>query len=76
MVKNYQFTALIMGLTHSPRIFTKILTPVFAKLRAQGHVSSTYIDDSCLQGSSYHQCQQNIVDGLPGTNCTAAKISI
>ena len=60
--QKYQFTALIMGLTHSPRIFTKILKPLFAKLRAQGHASSAYIDDSCLHGSSYHQCQQNIVD--------------
>ena len=58
--QKYQFTALIMGLTHSPRVFTKILKPVFAKLRAKGHVSSAYIDDSCLQGASYHQCQKNI----------------
>ena len=58
--QKYQFTALIMGLTHSPRVFTKILKPVFAKLRAKGHVSSAYIDDSCLQSASYHQCQKNI----------------
>ena len=58
--QKYQFTALIMGLTHSPRVFTKILKPIFAKLRSKGHVSSAYIDDSCLQGASYHQCQQNI----------------
>ena len=30
--QKYQFTALIMELTHSPRVFTKILKPVFAKL--------------------------------------------
>lgn len=51
--KKYQFTALIMGLTHSPRVFTKILKPVFAKLRADGHVSAAYIDDSCLQGTTF-----------------------
>ena len=60
--RKYQFTALIMGLTHSPRVFTKILKPVFAALRAKGHVSSAYIDDSCLQGSSYRNCVENIVD--------------
>lgn len=58
----YQFTALIMGLTHSPRVFTKILKPVFAKLRAEGHISSAYIDDSCLQGTSYEKCLYNITD--------------
>lgn len=43
-----------MGLTVSPRVFTKILKPVvFATLRAKGHVSTAYIDDSCLQALSY-----------------------
>ena len=51
-----------MGLTHSPRVFTKLLRPVFAKLRLKGHVSSAYIDDSCLQGSTYETCLQNIKD--------------
>lgn len=60
--QKYQFTALIMGLTHSPRVFTKLLRPVFAKLRLKGHVSSAYIDDSCLQGSTYETCLQNITD--------------
>ena len=62
--QKFQFTALIMGLTHSPRVFTKILKPVFAQLRAMGHISSAYIDDSCLQGSSYEKCLQNIHDTI------------
>ena len=60
--QKYQFTALIMGLTHSPRVFTKLLRPVFAKLQLKGLVSSAYIDDSCLQGSTYETCLQNIKD--------------
>ena len=60
--QKYQFTALITGLTHSPRVFTKILKPVFAKLRAKGHISSAYIDDSCLQGATYQLCKKNITD--------------
>ena len=60
--QKYQFTALIMGLTHSPRVFTKILKPVFANLRSKGHISSAYIDDSCLQGSTYSKCKENIKD--------------
>ena len=62
--QKFQFTALIMGLTHSPRVFTKILKPVFAHLRAKGHISSAYIDDSCLQGSTYKTCLQNIHDTI------------
>jgi hypothetical protein len=43
----YQFTSLPMGLTSSPRIFTKILKPVFATLRSRsGHCCLGYIDDS------------------------------
>ena len=43
----YQFTSLPMGLTSSPRLFTKILKPVFATLRSRyGHCCSGYIDDS------------------------------
>ena len=62
--QKFQFTALIMGLTHSPRVFTKILKPVFAHLRARGHISSAYIDDSCLQGSTYNRCLHNIHDTI------------
>lgn len=49
-----------MGLTHSPRVFTKLLKPVFSDLRSKGHISSAYIDESCLQGSTYSKCKQNI----------------
>ena len=51
--QKYQFTVLIMGCTHSPRVSTKVLKPVFAKLRAKGHIGAACIDDSCLQGSRY-----------------------
>lgn len=51
-----------MGLTASPRVFTKILKPVYATLRAKGHVSTAYIDDSCLQALSYKSCLENIHD--------------
>ena len=45
--RKFQFTALVIGLSGRPRIFTKILKPVFATLRS---VSAAYIHDSCLQG--------------------------
>ena len=54
--RKFQFTALVMGLSSSPRIFTKIIKPVFALLRSCGHVSAAYIDDSCLQCQTYDSC--------------------
>ena len=40
-----------MGLTSSPRIFTKVLKPVFASLRTKfGHTCLGYIDaDNCTK---------------------------
>ena len=51
-----------MGLTSSPRIFTKNLKPVFAYLRARAHISTAYIDDSCLLGLTYWECANSIKD--------------
>ena len=56
----YVFTALIMELGTSSRNFTKIMKPVFTTLRAKGFISTAYIDDSCLQGSTFDVCKQNI----------------
>ena len=41
--QKYQFTCLVMGLATSPRVFTKILKPIFASFRAQGFISTAYI---------------------------------
>lgn len=60
--QKFQFTSLIMGLSTSPRVFTKVLKPVYATLRRKGHISTAYIDDSCLQGRSEQQCIQNVSD--------------
>ena len=49
----FHFTCLPNGLASAPRIFTKVLEPVFAKLRAQGHFCMGHIDDSFLMGYSY-----------------------
>ena len=54
----YQFTVLPTGLTSSPRIFTKVLKPFFATLRARfGFSCLGYIDDSLYAESSYALCQ-------------------
>ena len=56
----YQFTCLPNELACAPRIFTKILKPVYATLRQQGHMIFGYIDDSYLQGANYTECEQNV----------------
>ena len=54
----YAFTCLPMGLTSSPRIFTKILKPVFATLRAKfGHSCLGYFDDSLNLADSYAETE-------------------
>ncbi|MES9881024.1 MAG: reverse transcriptase domain-containing protein [Sedimenticola sp.] len=60
--QKYQFTCLVMGLATAPRVFTKVLKPVFSTLRSRGHVSTAYVDDSCLQGATFQECEVNIRD--------------
>ena len=58
----YQYTCLPNGLSSAPRIFTKLLKPVYSTLHNKGHLSSGYIDDSYLQGDTVEECQQNITE--------------
>ena len=58
----YQFTACPNELACMPRMFTKLLKPVYARLRSEGHVNSGFIDDSLLCGDSFSQCFENIAD--------------
>ncbi|CAB4007500.1 Transposon Tf2-6 poly [Paramuricea clavata] len=60
----YQFTCLAQGLSSAPRLFTKLMKPVFSHLRGKGHISSGYIDDSFLVGYSNSECQLNVDDTL------------
>lgn len=56
----YQYTCLPNGLTSAPRIFTKIMKPVFSKLRNEGFFSVYYLDDSLLIGSNETDCKNNV----------------
>ena len=56
----YQFTCLPNGLTSAPRCFTKLLKPVFSKLRSEGFVSVYYLDDTWLMGRSVSECLENV----------------
>ena len=58
----YQCTCYPNGLACCPRKFTKLPKPVYYTLRQAGHLSTGYIDDSYLQGTSYDQCLENVKD--------------
>lgn len=40
------------------------MKPVFATLCKQGHINSTYIDDSLLQSDTFQECLENVFDTL------------
>ena len=46
-----QYTSCPQGLASAPRLFTKLLKPVFATLRRLGHACVGYIDDTLLYGA-------------------------
>ena len=58
--KLFQYTCLPNGLASAPRLLTKLLKPVFAKLRSLGYVNIGYIDVSLLFGDSETECLMNI----------------
>lgn len=60
----YEFTCLPNGLSCAPRIFTKILKPVFAVLRSAGLISVYYLDDILLFGSSRKNCLNNVTESI------------
>ena len=57
----YQYICLPNGLSSTPRIFTKLLKPVYSTLHNKGHISTGYIDDSYLQGDTIAECMDIIV---------------
>ena len=60
--KYYKFTCFPNGLACCPRQFTKLMKPVFATLRKEGHISASYIDDTYLQGDTKEECQINVYE--------------
>ena len=62
--KLFQFACLPNGLSCAPRLFTKVLKPVYDTLRRKGHLNVGYIDDSYLQGDTVSECNDNITDTI------------
>ena len=56
----FKYVALPNGFAPAVRVFTKITSPPFKKLRSQGHVSVKYLDDSILLGETWVVCLENI----------------
>lgn len=50
----FQFTCLPNGLSCAPRLYTKILKPVYPTIRKEGHLNVGSTDDSYLQGDTIH----------------------
>ena len=56
----YEYSACPNGLACLPRMFTKMMKPVFSKLRSQGYLNSGFIDDSLLCGETEEICAENV----------------
>ena len=58
----FQYSCLPNGLTSAPKLFTKLMKPVFATLGQYGYTNAGYIDDSLLIGDTEEECDSNIKD--------------
>ena len=58
----YQYTYFPNGLAFCPRLFTKLMKPVYSKLRNMGHINSGFIDDSLLCAEKVIKCIMNVFD--------------
>ena len=55
----YEFKVLCFGLASAPRVFTKVLKPVYALFRQHGIRCIYYIDDSLVMNQDYSECLLN-----------------
>lgn len=54
------YTYLPNGISFAPRVFTKMMKPVYAQIRSLCYIALGYIDDSYLQADSAEECLNNI----------------
>jgi hypothetical protein len=57
--QSWQFRTLCFGLRSAPRVFTRLLRPVFAQLRREGIRLLSFIDDVCVLASSPWEAVQH-----------------
>lgn len=58
--ERWQFAALPNGLSTAPRLFTKLLKPVFAELRKAGHTVIGYLDDTIIIGETKEKLKESV----------------
>ena len=58
----YKYVCLPNGLSHAPRIFTKLMKPVLSSLRKKGHQFMNYLDDFFLEGDTFEGCKDAVID--------------
>ena len=58
------FTVLANGLSSAPRVYTKIMKPVFSSLWKIWHNNVSYIHDSLLKGDTKEDCAENIFESV------------
>ena len=61
-----EYQVLPNGLSPGPRIFTKLLKPLYAEMGERGHVSFPYIDDSFVMGKNEKHCAAAVGDLVQG----------
>ena len=57
----YKFVCLPDGLTPAPRLFSKILRPVFAALHKEVRDIMGHLDDPVLFGDNYDECKASVL---------------
>ena len=58
----YEFTCLPNGLALAPRVFTKLMKPVYATLRSKGYLIVGYIDDILLLAKTPHELAKVVAE--------------
>lgn len=53
---SYEYLVMPMGLSTSPRLFTKLMKPVMAALRGEGVCATIYIDDMLITAETAEAC--------------------
>lgn len=61
---HFQFVALPFGLATAPRVFTKVLAPLIALLRARGIALIPYLDDLLVKAPSRADCLTSLTISL------------
>ena len=60
----FQYTCISNGLNSAPKIFTKLMKPVYSILRCKGFENAGYIDDTYLKRRTFLDCQVNIANSV------------